>query len=53
MLKKKKLKRFENAKINETLQYYAMKCLENMETGMTLSITIHDNEQIVITYWKE
>lgn len=50
---KEKLQRYENAKINETLQYYAMKCLENMNTGMTLSISIHDNKQITITYWKE
>ena len=48
----KKLKQLENAKIDQNLIWRAEQCLELMKTGMTLSIAIHDNEQITITYWK-
>ncbi len=46
------MKKFQNAKINNNLMYYSEKCLENMNKGMTLSISIHDNKQITIVYYK-
>lgn len=48
----KKLKQYDNAKIDEHLLWRVEQCLELMKTGMTLSIRIGDNKQISITYYK-
>lgn len=46
------MKKYQNAKINDNLKYYSEKCLKYMKKGMTLSISIENNEMITIVYYK-